>query len=91
MERRTCGGSENCDEGFQDTYQERNATKNPDHEKKKVRPYLLSGFRIGIERALRLMGLTSGASQRCEALKPIFQARLGNGSSGRIRLMEAPG
>jgi len=58
------------------TDQERNATKNPDHEKKKVRPYLLIGLRTGIERALWLMRLTSGASQRCEALKPIFEARL---------------
>jgi len=53
------------------TYQERKATKNPDQEKKNVRPYLLKGLRMGTERAFLLTGLTSGASQRCDALNPI--------------------
>lgn len=42
-------------------YQDQNATKKPNHAKKKTRPYILRGFRPGIERALRLTGLTTGA------------------------------
>lgn len=39
----------------------------PHQEKKKTRPYTLKTFRKGTERALRLIGLTSGASQRYES------------------------
>jgi len=45
-------------------YHDRNAIMNPDQEKKNVRPYLFNGLRIGIERALRLIGFTSGAVHR---------------------------
>jgi hypothetical protein len=38
----------------------------------KTLPYLLTGFRIGIERALKLTGLTSGACQRVATLKPMI-------------------
>jgi hypothetical protein len=42
-------------------YHERKAIRKPNQEKKNVRPYLLMGFRTGIERAFLLMGLISGA------------------------------
>lgn len=35
--------------------------KNPIHEKKKTRPYILKMFSMGIDLALWLIGLTSGA------------------------------
>ncbi len=44
----------------------------PNQEKKNVRPYLSSGLRTGIERALLLIGFTSGALHRFETLKAIF-------------------
>lgn len=45
-------------------YHDQNATINPNHEKKKVRPYVVdTGLRNGIDRALWLIGLTSGARQ----------------------------
>lgn len=40
------------------------ATKNPNHEKVNTRPYILKGFKAGMDRALRLTGLTTGALQR---------------------------
>jgi hypothetical protein len=40
----------------------------PNQEKKKTRPYILIGFRPGMERALWLMGLTTGAVQRVVGL-----------------------
>jgi hypothetical protein len=46
------------------TYHERKAIMKPDQEKKNVRPYLLSGLRIGIERAFLLIGFTCGAAHR---------------------------
>jgi hypothetical protein len=39
---------------------------NPNQAKKNTRPYLSTGLRIGIERALPLTGLISGAAQREE-------------------------
>ena len=44
-----------------DTYHDQKASMKPNQEKKKTRPYLLTGFRIGTCRALPVMGLTSGA------------------------------
>lgn len=41
-------------------YHERNATKNPSHEKKNTLPYLSNGFNMGIDLAFWLMGLISG-------------------------------
>lgn len=41
-------------------YHERNATKNPSHEKKNTLPYLSNGFNIGIDFAFWLVGLISG-------------------------------
>ena len=40
---------------------DRNATKKPSHEKKKTLPYRLIGLKIGIDSALNVRGLTSGA------------------------------
>ena len=50
-------------------YQLQNATKKPNQEKKKTRPYLLIGFNKGKERAFLLMGLTSGALNRSAGLR----------------------
>lgn len=50
------------------TYHDKNATMKPSQEKKKVRPYLSKGLSIGMERALRFNGLTSGADHSIEAL-----------------------
>jgi hypothetical protein len=44
----------------------------PSQEKKNVRPYLFSGLRIGIERALLFIGFTSGALHRWETLNGMF-------------------
>lgn len=41
----------------------------PDQEKKNVRPYLLMGFRMGMERAFLLIGLISGALHNWETAK----------------------
>lgn len=41
-------------------YHERNATMNPSHENVKTRPYLSKGLKTGIDKAFRLLGLTSG-------------------------------
>jgi hypothetical protein len=46
----------------------------PDQEKKKVRPYLSTGLRMGIERAFLLMGLTSGALHSWEMAKGMAAA-----------------
>ena len=48
----------------------------PDHVKKNVRPYLSSGFKIGILRALRFNRLTSGADHRWETLKGMIRLSL---------------
>ena len=42
-------------------YQDQNATKKPNHEKKNTRPYMLITLKKGIERALWLTGFTAGA------------------------------
>lgn len=42
-------------------YHDRNAIMKPNVEKKKVRPYLLTGLNTGTERALWFNGLTFGA------------------------------
>jgi hypothetical protein len=54
----------------------------PDQEKKNVRPYLLRGFSIGIERAFKLIGLTSGFLHRWDGLKPILKSSYGRSSNG---------
>lgn len=51
------------DRAEQFTYHDQNATRNPNQENVKTRPYLLIGFNTGIDRALWLSGLTSGARQ----------------------------
>jgi hypothetical protein len=43
-------------------YHDQKATKNPNQLKKNTRPYMLTTLKNGIDRALWLMGLTSGAS-----------------------------
>ena len=45
-------------------YQAQNATMNPHHEKKNTRPYTSTRLSTGMDRALRLIGLTSGVDQR---------------------------
>jgi hypothetical protein len=42
-------------------YHDQKATKKPNHEKKKTRPYMLRTLKKGTDRALWLIGLTSGA------------------------------
>lgn len=45
---------------------------NPNHEKKKTRPYLLTGFNTGMVRAFELIGLTTGA-ETMALKKPILE------------------
>jgi hypothetical protein len=45
------------------SYHDQNAMKKPRYEKKKTRPYLLTGLKTGIDLAFMLCGLTSGADQ----------------------------
>lgn len=52
-------------------YHERKAIRKPIQEKKNVRPYLLMGFRTGIERAFLLIGLMSGALHKWAKAKGI--------------------
>jgi hypothetical protein len=48
-------------------YHDQKAIMKPNHEKKKVRPYVVEmGLKKGIDRAFWLTGLTSGARQRSE-------------------------
>ena len=54
------------------SYHDRNATMNPNQVKKKVRPYLSNGFRIGMDLALRLIGLTTGAVHSWDGLNGMF-------------------
>lgn len=54
-------------------YHDQKATKNPNHEKKNTLPYMLIGFRKGIARALRVMGLTSGAPKAILKLTAIVK------------------
>lgn len=44
-------------------YQDQNATKKPHQEKNRTLPWTFKGFNRGIERALKLTGLRSGAFQ----------------------------
>lgn len=46
------------------TYHDQNAMKNPNHEKKKTLPYLLTGLKTGMDLALWFTGLSSGLRQR---------------------------
>ena len=52
------------------TYHDQKAIMNPNHEKKKTRPWILITLNRGTERALWLMGLSSGALQSKAGLKP---------------------
>jgi hypothetical protein len=63
--------------GFDEcTYQDQNAIMKPNHEKKKTRPWMLITLNRGTERALWLIGLSSGAFQSNAGLKPtIFIGR----------------
>jgi len=54
------------------SYHDRNATMNPNQVKKKVRPYLSNGLRIGMDLALRLIGLTTGAVHSWDGLNGMF-------------------
>jgi hypothetical protein len=44
----------------------------PNHEKKNTLPYMLIGFKAGIDLAFLDTGLTSGALKRIKGSKPIF-------------------
>ena len=52
-------------------YQAQKAIMKPSHEKKKTRPCLSKGLRIGTLRAFLVTGLSAGARQRSETLNPI--------------------
>lgn len=45
-------------------YQDQKASMNANQANVNTRPYILIGFKPGIERAFRLIGLTSGARHR---------------------------
>ena len=66
-------------------YQDQKASMNANHAKVNTRPYILMGFKPGIERAFRLIGLTSGARHRVVtsymASKPNEQLLAGGGPS----------
>ena len=62
---------------FDRTYQDQKATKKPNQAKLNTRPYTLIGLRIGIERALPLTGLISGAFHRRAGLKPMVNDQRG--------------
>jgi len=53
------------------TYHAKNAIMNPNHANVNTLPYLLNGFRIGIERAFPLTGFISGGCQRVATLNPM--------------------
>jgi hypothetical protein len=57
-------------------HHDQNAMKNPNQEKKNTRPYMLMTFRMGTERALWLIGLTSGASHSSETLTMLTKPQL---------------
>lgn len=54
------------------TYHDQKAMKNPRYEKKKTRPYLSTGLKIGMDFAFFVMGFTSGALQSCLSSKPML-------------------
>lgn len=58
---------------FGRTYHDQKATKKPNHAKLNTRPYMLMGLKTGIERALRLTGLMSGAFHSRAGLKPMVK------------------
>lgn len=49
--------------------------RKPSHEKKKTRPYVSRGLRMGTERALRLTGLSSGVLTRTRSMSRAMVAR----------------
>ena len=55
-------------------YHDQKATKKPNHEKKNTRPYMLTGLNMGIDRALWLIGLTSGALKRTAAAEHLVES-----------------
>ena len=57
---------------YERTYHDQKAIIKPNHANVNTLPYLLNGFRIGMERALPLTGLISGDFQRLATLKPIL-------------------
>ena len=63
---------------------------NPNHEKKKTRPWILITLNRGTERALWLMGLSSGDLQSKAGLKPTILIGwfLGGGSNGFLNNRE---
>lgn len=56
---------------------------NPNQEKKYTRPYLLKGFRTGMDLALPLTGLTSGAFHIEAIVNPISNFLSSNRISSR--------
>ena len=54
-------------------YHAQKAIMNPNHEKKKTRPYTLTTLKNGMDRAFRLTGLTSGAAYKWASLRPIVK------------------
>ena len=58
------------------SHHDQKAMKKPNHEKKNTRPYMLMTFRMGTERALWLIGLTSGAFHSSATLTMLLKPRL---------------
>lgn len=69
-------------------YHDQKAIMKPNHEKKKTRPYLLKGLRIGIVSAFLLTGLTRGAFQKVVMSKPIVLAGLCDDEVDEPRVVE---
>lgn len=61
-----------CDRGVRSAYQDQNASRKPNQEKKNTLPYWSTGFRKGTDLAFLVMGLISGACHSEAILKPIL-------------------
>ena len=60
-------------------YQDQNAIKKDHHERRKTRPYILNGLKMGMDWALLLTGLIFGARQRSAISKPMRKLSTTNG------------
>jgi hypothetical protein len=68
---------------YGNAYHDQKAIKKPIHEKKKTRPYWLTGLKTGMDLAFLLYGLSSGAAQSLLIVKPILET-LGKVCCSRI-------
>jgi len=67
-------------------YQDQKAMKKPNHEKNQTRPYIFTGFKAGILRALLFTGLTSGAWKRSIGLYILFDISVAQRRTGCCRI-----